>query len=218
MKILILGATGAAGGSLFEQGLESDLVTRVKTITRRPLAAGSGKHTGYIHHDYLDYGEVAEAFGDLDACFFCIGRSITQIGDEDEYRMLVRDYAVCAARELRARSPEAVFHYLSGQGADRSSRNLWARIKAEAEEVLLSEFGAVCWRPGAIDAKRTEGWPAFYRFIMPMMRIFFPSRRFYVKGEDLARAMLSVAASGARNRIIENREIRRIADASGKHL
>jgi len=84
--------------------------------------------------------------------------------------------------------------------------------------VLLAEFGAVCWRPGAIDAKRTEGWPAFYRFIMPMMRIFFPSRRFYVKGEDLARAMLSVAASGARSRIIENREIRRIADASGMHL
>jgi uncharacterized protein YbjT (DUF2867 family) len=214
MNILILGATGAAGGSLFDLSLESNLVTRVKTVTRRPLAAGSGKHVGYIHADFLDYGAVAEAFRELDACFFCIGRSIAQVRDEGEYRRLVLEYAVRAAQELRARSPEAVFHYLSGQGAGRSSRHLWARVKGEAEELLLARFGAVCWRPGAIDAKRTEGWPPFYRMIMPLMRHFFPSRRYYVRGEDLARAMLAVASTGARCRIIENREIRQIADAS----
>jgi uncharacterized protein YbjT (DUF2867 family) len=216
MRILILGATGAAGGSLFDLCLESDLVTRVKTVTRRPLAAGSGKHVGYIHTDFLDYGDVAEAFQDLDVCFFCIGRSIAQVRDEGEYRRLVLEYALCAARELRSRSPEAVFHYLSGQGAGRSSRYLWARVKGEAEEVLLAQFGAICWRPGAIDAKRTEGWPPFYRMIMPLMRHLFPSRRYYVRGEDLARAMLSVASTGARGRIIENREIRQIADAARK--
>lgn len=45
-----------------------------------------------------------------------------------------------------------------------------------------------------------------------MMRWIFPSRRYYIRGEDLGRAMLEVAAGNARSRILENPEIRAIAD------
>lgn len=155
---------------------------------------------------------MSEAFASLDACFFCVGRAVTQVRDEAEYRTLVRSFAEAAARALRSRSPGAIFHYLSGQGANPASRQMWARVKAEAERVLIDEYEAVCWRPGAIDAKRTSGWPAFYRVVIPALRIFAPSRRFYVTGDALARAMLIAAATKARARIIENLEIRRIAE------
>ncbi len=212
MKILILGATGAAGGSLFDLALSSTLVSEVRTISRRAVVTGSPKHVGFLHQNLLDYTLVSEAFASLDACFFCVGRAVTQVRDEAEYRTLVRSFAEAAARALRSRSPGAIFHYLSGQGANPASRQMWARVKAEAERVLIDEYEAVCWRPGAIDAKRTSGWPAFYRVVIPALRIFAPSRRFYVTGDALARAMLIAAATKARARIIENLEIRRIAE------
>lgn len=212
LKILILGATGAAGGSLFDCALASDLIAEVRTLSRRPISVRSPKHVAYLHEDLLDYAPVGAAFTGIDACFFCVGRAVAQVGDEAKYRVLVFDYALAAARELRTRSPEAVFHYLSGGGASPTSRQMWARVKAEAEQALLAEYGAVCWRPGAIDATRTEGWPWFYKIVIPTMRYLAPSRRFYVRGESLAQAMLQVASNHDRRRIIENPEIRTIAE------
>lgn len=49
MKILILGATGAAGGSLFDLALSSTLVSEVRTISRRAVVTGSPKHVGFLH-------------------------------------------------------------------------------------------------------------------------------------------------------------------------
>jgi hypothetical protein len=212
MRILVLGATGAAGGSLLDAALASPLVTEARTLSRRKIETGSARHVGFVHADLLDYRPVAEAFAGVDAAFYCIGRSVSQVGDEPAYRRLAFEAAEVAARQLAAASPAAAFHYLSGQGASLASRQMWARVKAEAERSLLARHAAVCWRPGAIDARRTEGWPFFYPAVIRTMRWIFPSRRYYVRGEDLGRAMLEVAAGNARSRILENPEIRTIAD------
>ena len=108
MKVLILGATGAAGGSLLDFALRSALVSEVRTISRRAIATGPAKHAGWLHDNLLDLSPVSAAFVNLDACFFCVGRAVAQVRDEAEYRALVRDFAVIAARELRARSPGAI--------------------------------------------------------------------------------------------------------------
>ena len=217
MKILILGATGAAGGSLLDMALSSAMVSEIRTISRRPIETETPGHIGFVHQDMRGYTDVSDAFTGVDACFFCIGRSVSQVRDEAEYRTMAMDFAEAAARELRTRSPEAIFHYLSGQGTSLASRHMWARVKAEAETHLLKEYRAVCWRPGAIDARQTAGWPAFYRFVTPVLRYLAPSRRFYVKGEDLARAMLQIASKRVHGRIFENREIRQIADEYRTH-
>lgn len=212
MRILILGATGAAGGSLLDVALASPLVEEVRTISRRGIARGSPRHVDLSHADLSDYRPVAEAFTGIDAAFYCVGRSVSQVGDERAYRQLALEAAEVAARQLALSSPAAAFHYLSGQGASLVSRQMWARVKAEAESLLIERFGAVCWRPGAIDARRTAGWPFFYPAVIQTMRWIFPSRRYYVRGEDLGRAMIEVAAARSRSRILENPEIRAIAD------
>ncbi|HWA27821.1 MAG TPA: hypothetical protein VG734_19350 [Lacunisphaera sp.] len=214
MKILILGATGAAGGSLLDAALASPAVTEVRTISRRPIETGIAKHASFRHDDLLDCRPVGEAFAGIDACFYCVGRAVALVKDEAEYRKLAVKYPLAVARELDARSPAAYFHYLSGQGANLQSRQMWARVKAEAEQILIKEHGAICWRPGAIDAKRTAGWPAFYKVVIPLMRWLAPSPRVYVKGEALAGAMLLTAVAGPRGRIIDNVEIRKIAEAA----
>lgn len=212
MRILVLGATGAAGGSLLDVALASPLVAEVRTISRRQIDSGSARHLGVLHADLFDYRAVAATFAGLDAAFYCIGRSVSQVGDEAAYRRLAFEAPEVAAQQLAAASPAAAFHYLSGQGASLDSRQMWARVKAEAERSLIERHAAVCWRPGGIDARRTEGWPFFYPAMIRTMRWIFPSRRYYIRGEDLGRAMLEVAAGNARSRILENPEIRAIAD------
>lgn len=212
MRILVLGASGAAGGSLLDVALSSPLVEEVRTLSRRKIETGSTRHLGVVHDDLFDYRAVAGTFAGLDAAFYCIGRSVSQVGEEAAYRRLAFEAAEVAAAQLAAASPAAAFHYLSGQGASLASRQMWARVKAEAEQSLIARYAAVCWRPGAIDARRTEGWPFFYPAVIRTMRWIFPSRRYYIRGEDLGRAMLEVAAGNARSRILENPEIRAIAD------
>ena len=212
MRILVLGASGAAGGSLLDVALSSPLVEEVRTLSRKRIETGSARHVGVVHDDLFDYRAVAGTFAGLDAAFYCIGRSVSQVGEEAAYRRLAFEAAEVAAAQLAAASPAAAFHYLSGQGASLASRQMWARVKAEAEQSLIARYAAVCWRPGAIDARRTEGWPFFYPAVIRTMRWIFPSRRYYIRGEDLGRAMLEVAAGNARSRILENPEIRAIAD------
>ncbi len=212
MRILVLGASGAAGGSLLDVALSSPLVEEVRTLSRKRIETGSARHVGVVHDDLFDYRAVAGTFAGLDAAFYCIGRSVSQVGEEAAYRRLAFEAAEVAAAQLAAASPAAAFHYLSGQGASLASRQMWARVKAEAEQSLIARYAAVCWRPGAIDARRTEGWPFFYPAMIRTMRWIFPSRRYYIRGEDLGRAMLEVAAGNARSRILENPEIRAIAD------
>jgi hypothetical protein len=134
------------------------------------------------------------------------------VADDAEYRRLALTLPLAAATLLRQQSPEAAFHYLSGQGASARSAQRWARVKFEAEQALRAQFRAVCWRPGAIDAARQGGWPWHYRVVIPALRVLLPLRSVYVRGTDLARAMLFVASAGIRDAVYENRQIRAIAE------
>lgn len=212
MKILIFGASGSAGGSVLRVCLSSPDVQDVRAITRRPLSLADPKLLSYIHDDYLDYRKVENAFADVNACFFCLGISITQVSGEAEYRKITRDFALAAARNLRAQSPKAAFHYISGKGTSANSRFLWARVKAEAENDLIAEFSAVCWRPAAIEGEPSPSWPRMYRFARILFPLFRPFRSLYVSGSDLGRAKLQATKENMRSRIIENTEIRDIAD------
>jgi len=211
MRVLLLGATGAAGGALLDAALADGRVSEVRVITRRPLPERSPKLQVVQLEDFDRLADVAASFAGIDACFYCIGRATTQVPDDAEYRHLAVDLPLSAATLLHEHSPKAVFHYLSGRGAAADSRQRWARAKHAAEQQLRGQFGAVCWRPGAIDARRQGGWPWHYRVFIPMLRWLPALQSYYVSGADLAHAMLVAAMAGSRDRIYENREIRQLA-------
>ena len=212
MKVLLFGATGSAGGSVLRVCLAAPGVEEVRAIVRRPLKLDHGKLRVFVHGDYLDYGPVADAFAGVDACFYCLGISVSQVSGEEEYRRITHDFALAAARTLKAHSPGAVFHFLSGQGAGLDSRMMWARVKAETERDLGKAVDVVCWRPAFIDGADSASQPRIYQALRPLFRILSPLRSLYVTGEDIGRAMLQAAAEGLRGRTIENREIRDRAD------
>ena len=213
MKVLILGATGSAGGSVLRVCLAAPHVTEVRAIVRRPLGLAHPGLREVQHDNYQDFTAVADAFAGLDACFYCLGKSVRQTSGEAEYRTITYDYAMAAARRFREQNAAAPFHFISGAGAARDSRFMWARVKAEAERDLLARFDAVCYRPASIDGVPSASEPPLYKAFRPVARVLLkPFRSLYVSGEDIGLAMLQATADAVRSRIIENPEIRDLAD------
>jgi uncharacterized protein YbjT (DUF2867 family) len=212
MKVLVFGATGSAGGSVLNACLSASSVSKVRAIVRRPLAVSHAKLRTIVHADFEDYSAIADVFADLDACLFCLGKSATQVSNEAEYRRITRDLAIAAARAVQTGSPDAIFHFVSGAGADLQSPFMWARVKAETERELIAQVNAVCWRPAAIDGLPSQSEPRLYRVLRPFLRLMSPFRTLYVKGEDIGFAMLQATAEQWRGRTVENAEIRDLAD------
>ena len=213
MTILILGASGSAGGGVLQACLASEAVGEVRAITRRPLGVSHVRLREVTHDDYQHFANVERAFSHVDACFYCLGKSVRQVSGEAEYRTITYTFAMAAARALRAHSPGAAFHFISGSGANLNSRFMWARVKAETERDLMAQFDAVCWRPGSIDGVPSASEPALYKVFRPIARLALkPFRSLYVTAEDIGRAMLMATVEGVRGRIIDNAEIRDLAD------
>jgi len=122
---------------------------------------------------------------------------------------------LAAARMLRLRSPRAIFHFISGEGASVKSRYMWARVKGETERDLLALTGVDCWRPGFIDGERSASAPAFYGWLRPLMRMLSSVQWLYTSGEDIGRAMLQATVEDARDRIFSNRGLRALAARAG---
>lgn len=212
LTILLFGATGSAGGSVLRECLASKFVGRVRAIVRRPLDVQHPKLTVVLHDDFEHYDAIADAFAGVDACLYCLGKSVSQVESGAAYRRITREFALAAAEALKARSPDAVFHFVSGAGAALDSRFMWARVKAETERDLLRSTVAVCWRPASIDGVPSSSEPVLYKLARPFFRLLAPFRGLYVSGGDLGRAMLQEVLEQTRGRIIENREIRRLAE------
>jgi hypothetical protein len=211
MKVIIMGASGTAGGSVLKACLLSPIVDEIRTMTRRPLPIINDKLREFLHQDYLDYEAVSEAFANIDACFYCLGISTTQVSEEQEYRRITHDFAIAAAQKLEMKSPNAIFHFISGQGTRLNSRFMWARVKAETERDLMTITNVVCWRPSFIDGELSTNSPKLYRIFHPVAKLLKPFRNLYVSGEDIGKAMLQATKENIRGRIVENAEIHDIA-------
>ncbi len=212
MTVLILGASGSAGGGVLQACLACEVV-EVKAIIRRPLGVAHAMLKEFRHDNYRDFTDVEGAFRDVDACFYCLGKSVRQVSGEAEYRTITYEFAMSAARALYAKSPGAVFHFISGSGASLKSPFMWARVKAETERDLIARFEAVCWRPGSIDGVPSASEPVLYKAFRPVARVVLkPFRSLYVTAEDIGLAMILASVQGIRGRVIENAEIRDLAD------
>jgi hypothetical protein len=131
---------------------------------------------------------------------------------KDEFVKISHDYAIAAAKTLKTESPAAAFHYISGAGTRSQSRTFWSKVKGQTENELMEMVGADCWRPAFIDAEPSASLPKMYAVLRPALRLLRPFRSFYIAGEDLGRAMLEATKENLRRRVIENAEIRELAE------
>ncbi|KAI0064826.1 hypothetical protein BV25DRAFT_1869062 [Artomyces pyxidatus] len=156
MKVLIAGATGAAGLPILRALLADPAVDGVTVLARRALPAwialspdaptSHSKLTTLQDVDFLHYApHVQESITTHDACIWALGKT-TRGMTEAAYTEITVEYLHAFLGVLEARkanSAERPFRvvYLSGNGADPSEKSsiMFARVKGRAENVLLSK-------------------------------------------------------------------------------
>lgn len=223
MKVVLFGATGMIGQGVLRECLLAPDVTSVLAVGRAPTGQRHPKLRELVHRDFLDFSPAADQLTGQDACFFCLGVSVAGRSEAD-YRRVTVEYPVAAAQELARQSPGLAFCYLSGQGTDRTgqARSMWARVKGEAESLLLEQPGlaAYLFRPGIIQPRhgatsRTRSYRVMYAVagpLLPLARRLFPDR--VTTTELVGRAMLQVARQRGPERTLETRDINALAGAS----
>lgn len=213
--VAIFGSTGTAGGGTVRACLRDPRVSEVRAITRRPIAIADPKLRPVMCSDFGNLAAIESDLRGVDTCLFCLGTSVRNVKGEAEYREIHVNYALAAARTLLAQSPCASFVYLSGGGASSTSRMMWARVKAEAEEKLAQVGLArlICVRPGGIIPLEPTGAT---RWLLVSLLRLLPS--IGIGAEELGRAMLRAGldSNSARSgSILENRSLKELAKHPG---
>ena len=121
-RLVIVGATGMVGGYALRYALNYPAIGLVTAIGRRSLGVLHPKLKEVLHKDFADCSALAEALSDQDAAIFCLGTYTGAVSDA-ELRKTTVDYTIEFARVLHGSSPNAVFSFLSGSGADQTGRS-----------------------------------------------------------------------------------------------
>lgn len=220
MKVLLFGATGMVGQDVLRECLLDPEVDAIATIGRSATGVKNPKLREIVHADLFDYSNIEEDLGGFDACFFCLGVSSAGM-PEAEYKRLTYDLTMVAAKTLCHLNPNMTFIYVSGAGTDSTEKGrvAWARVKGKTEnELLRLPFkAAYTFRPGAIQPMHGErSKTGLYRIaisafkpLFPLLRFFFPN--YVLTTEEMGRAMIHLAVSGAPKRILESSDIKACA-------
>lgn len=211
--VIVFGSTGTAGRGVVHACLGDAGVSQVRAVTRRPLGVSHAKLLEVACSDFANLDSIAPQFEGVDCCLFCLGTSVRNVESEDQYREIHVSYPLAAARMQLARSPDASFVYLSGAGANRASRMMWARVKAEAEDRLseLSLTRHANVRPAAILPMHPIG---VNRWLLAPLLTVVPALG--IAAADLGQAMLRIGLdhSWEGSRTLESRALKALGKRS----
>jgi uncharacterized protein YbjT (DUF2867 family) len=133
---------------------------------------------------------------------------------------LTYNLTLAAAQTLCRLNPQMTFVYVSGAGTDSSEKGrlMWARVKGKTENALLAlPFkDSYMFRPGVIlpmhgERSKTTAYRVGYSImkpVLPLLRRLFP--RQVLTTEEIGRAMIKAAHSGAPKKILESWDIRNL--------
>ncbi len=223
MDVILFGATGMVGRGALRECLLDPGVGRVVTVGRSATGEPHPKLREIVVPDVGDLSSVEAELTGFDACFFCLGASSVGLSEE-EYTRVTHDLTVRVAETLARLNPAMTFVFVSGQGTDGTERGrvMWARVKGRAENAIQRAGfrAAYSFRPGLIVpmhgiTSRTRLYRAGYaviRPLMPLLRLLAPGQ--VLTTERLGRAMLAVAREGYPAKVLEAKDINRVADSA----
>jgi hypothetical protein len=215
MKVVIFGGSGMVGQGVLRECLLSPEVTGVLSIVRGPTGQSHAKLQERVHANFFDFSTIANELTGFDACFFCLGVSV--VGkSEQEYHRITYAITLAVAEALVKRNPTMVFVYVSGMSTDSTEhgRVMWARIKGVTENALRRlPFKAVyLFRPALIVpmhgiVSKTFVYRLPYILLRPIFPLLLHFPKYVTTTEQVGRAMIKAAQSGAPSAIFENIDI-----------
>ncbi|WP_434666089.1 epimerase [Paraburkholderia sp. A3BS-1L] len=224
MKVILFGASGMVGQGVLRECLLDPNVEAVLVIGRSRLTQEHPKLLHLVKDDLFDYRGIEGQLGGYDACFFCLGISVSDT-DEAGYIRINHDLPIAVGQALARLEPGMTFVYVSGGGTDSTERGavMWARIKGRTENELqkLGFRQVYLFRPGFIvplhgEKSKTRMLRLLYTYlgwVFAMLRRLFPER--VLDTVRMGQAMLQVARSGNNTAVVESADINRLAHAAG---
>jgi nucleoside-diphosphate-sugar epimerase len=213
-KVLIAGSSGMIGNIILKLCLASQDIEKVTIINRKKSGIQHKKLIEIIHSDFLNLTSIANAFANIDITYYCIGVYTGQVPKE-EFNKITIDYTKAFGNMLKVQSPNAVFCFLSGQGADSSEKSkvLFAKAKGIAENYLfdLNFPQTYTFRPGYIYPveKRKEPNTLYkiFRAVYKPLAFIYPN--IGLTSTQLANKMFTVGLYGFDKKVLENKDLRK---------
>lgn len=213
MKVLVTGSTGMVGALVLKSCLDSDDVTEVIALNRRPTELKHVKYREIVVQDFVSLSNFPEQLTNIDVVYYCLGAYTGQLPRDQFYQVNV-DYPKALSQYLIQNNEKSIrFCLLSGAGADRSgkARFAFAKDKGEIENYLAKqhpEFYA--FRPGYIYPVTPREEPNFTyrlsRWLYPIIKRLGTNAS--VTSEHLAQAIVQVGIRGNKQKVFENADIR----------
>lgn len=215
LKPIIFGSSGMIGQGVLRECIADPDVEAVLTIVRTPQHIDHPKVKEIVHSDFFSFDALQQEFANYNACLFCLG--VTAVGlSEQEYRRLTYDLTVGVAEVMHKANPQMTFCYVSGKSTNANGRQMWARVKGELENKLLSLFtNAYMFRPGFIQPlngikSKTPLYNTIYFFFRPLFFLLRPLKSAVTDTTTLGKAMIRIARNGYEKKIIESTDINKV--------
>ncbi len=130
---IIFGATGLVGNDLLYKLVESKYYNKIKIFSRKELELSNSKIES-IRTDFNNLQSHAEQIKGHD-CFYCIGTTMKDTPDKNEYKKIERDLPIEIANIAKLNDINS-FIYISSGFANPKSSAAYLKYKGEVEEEL----------------------------------------------------------------------------------
>ena len=208
MKIILTGGSGFVGEGVMLALLADNRVEQVLSISRRACGHTHPKLKELLVKDLMTLSQGDERLKGYDALIYCAGISANGL-NEQQYRPVTYDIPLHLAQILPNQGRTTLI-YLSGAGADLNSKMMWARVKAQAEQAILSlPFQHIyLLRPALM--KPTKG-QLHVKKLDRMYLTVYPLMRWLNLGNPLSeigRALINVIEQKYTKQILEPKDLR----------
>ncbi|MDD9174360.1 nucleoside-diphosphate sugar epimerase [Aliivibrio finisterrensis] len=214
-SIIIAGSTGLIGNHLLNFALKSDDISRVYSVSRRPLDASSSKLVQMIDSELkINKEQVQEASPTIG--FITLGTTLKKAGSKAALKAIDLTLVVNTAKEMYNIGVKHVY-VVSCIGASPSALSHYLKCKGQMEtEISCIGFESVTFmQPGPLAGDRDEPrkdevlLQAVARVFTPIMKGFLLNYK-PIEGEKVAQCMLGLA--------LENNQLRGIHHYTSKAM
>jgi uncharacterized protein YbjT (DUF2867 family) len=156
MDATIIGSTGLTGSFLVRQLLADLAITRVISISRRPIEISSAKLTEVLVSDLAELPSIeGKIRGELYFC--CLGTTIKAAGSKANFEKVDHSAVVAFAKIAKAHQARSLT-LVSAMGANASSMVFYNRVKGRTEDdaKALGLRSLIIFRPALLVGPRHE--------------------------------------------------------------
>jgi hypothetical protein len=220
-RVMIFGGSGMIGQGVIRECLEDPQVEQVVTVGRKATGTVHEKIREIEHPDMSNYDAISEDMKNVDAVFWALGVSSTDVNKE-QYERITKDFTLAAIKTLHEHNPNMTFVYVSGEGTDASSSTHWQRIKGETENAVMDlPWHGYAFRPGMIrsmnqEQSKTKLYRVIYntvgRVLVPLAHKLFPNS--ISTTEEIGQGFLELSRHGSDKKVLYNADMTALAKAA----